>query len=108
MAVCGSLWQSLTVSFSFNFYKLYRPERTPHDPILAFLEPLEFVKILRLFKFEDIITMVRRSVGNATPPSVMALFALQRAECGQLQAHPPLFGACFFFHSDRFRGNLQP
>ena len=31
----------------------------------------------RFFKFEDIITMVRRSGGGATPPSVMALlFAL--------------------------------
>ena len=80
MAVCGSLWQSAAVCFSFNFYKLYRPERrrregrlrTPHDPILAFLEPLEFLEILRLFKFEDIISMVtvRRSVGGATPPSV--------------------------------------
>ncbi len=38
------------------------------------LEYLEFLEILRLFKFEDIITMVSRIVGGATPPSVMALF----------------------------------
>ena len=29
--------------------------------------------ILRLFKFEGIITMVSRSGGGATPPSMMAL-----------------------------------
>ena len=38
------------------------------------VESLEFLEILRLLKFEDIITMVRRSVGGATPPSVMVLF----------------------------------
>ena len=49
--------------------------RTPHDPILASLESLGFLEILRLFKFEEIITMVSRSGGGATPPSVMALFS---------------------------------
>ena len=34
---------------------------------------MKFLKNLRLFKFEDIITMVSRSGGGATPPSVMAL-----------------------------------
>ena len=50
---------------------------TPHDPILASLESLGFLEILRLFKFEEIITMVSRSGGGATPPSVMALFSKQ-------------------------------
>ena len=45
-------------------------------PILAFLEPSEFLEILGPFKFDDIITMVTRSDGGATPPSVMALFPL--------------------------------
>ena len=49
--------------------------RTPLDPILASLESLGFLEILRLFKFEEIITMVSRSGGGATPPSVMALFS---------------------------------
>ena len=47
--------------------------RTLHDPILAFLESLEFLEILRLLKFDNFITMVRRNLGSATPPSVMAL-----------------------------------
>ena len=34
-------------------------------------ESLEIQEILRLFKFEDIISMVRRSLAGATPPSVM-------------------------------------
>ena len=42
--------------------------------MLAFLESLEFLEILRLLKFENFITMVRRNLGSATPPSVMALF----------------------------------
>ena len=42
-------------------------------PTILSLESLEFLEILRLFKFEDIITMVSRIVGGATPPSVMAL-----------------------------------
>ena len=32
---------------------------------------MEFLEILRLFEFEELITMVRRSGGDATPPSVM-------------------------------------
>ena len=47
--------------------------RTLHDPMLAFLESLEFLEILRLLKLENFITMVRRNLGSATPPSVMAL-----------------------------------
>ena len=74
----------MAVRSSFNFYILYRPSRrrregrlrTLHDPMLAFLESLEFLEILRLLKFEDIITMVRSHVGSATPPSVMVLFIL--------------------------------
>ena len=42
--------------------------------MLAFLESLEFLEILRLLKLENFITMVRRNLGSATPPSVMALF----------------------------------
>ena len=42
--------------------------------MLAFLESLEFLEILRLLKFDNLITMVRRNLGSATPPSVMALF----------------------------------
>ena len=41
--------------------------------MLAFLESLEFLEILRLLKLENFITMVRRNLGSATPPSVMAL-----------------------------------
>ena len=44
--------------------------------MLAFLESLEFLEILRLLKLENFITMVRRNLGSATPPSVMALFSL--------------------------------
>ena len=38
------------------------------------VESLEFLEILRLLKFYNFITMVRRNLGSATPPSVMALF----------------------------------
>ena len=41
--------------------------------MLAFLESLEFLEILRLLKLENFITIVRRNLGSATPPSVMAL-----------------------------------
>ena len=56
------------------------------------LEYLEFLEILRLFKFEDIITMVSRIVGGATPPSVMALFIIIRAmleKCGCIVYYYP-------------------
>ena len=85
MAVCASLLQS--VAFSGSRPERRRREgrlregrmrkgrlRTLHDPILAFLESLEFLEILRLLKFDNFITMVRRNLGSATPPSVMALF----------------------------------
>ena len=50
-------------------------QRTPHDPMNSLsVESLEFLEILRLLKFEDIITMVRSHVGSATPPSVMVLY----------------------------------
>ena len=52
--------------------------RTLHDPMLAFLESLEFLEILRLLKLENFITMVRRNLGSATPPSVMALLGLEQ------------------------------
>ena len=88
MAVNGSQWQSIAVNGSqwqFEAQSINnqrQPERrrrkgqlrTPHDPILASLESLGFLEILRLFKFEEIITMVSRSGGGASPPSVMALF----------------------------------
>ena len=41
--------------------------------MLAFLKSLEFLEILRLLKLENFITIVRRNLGSATPPSVMAL-----------------------------------
>ena len=49
--------------------------------MLAFLESLEFLEILRLLKLENFITMVRRNLGSATPPSVMALFLLNHTIC---------------------------
>ena len=84
------MWQSLAVRGSFNFYKLIisiglsaagaKADCAKADCALPTIlsqpsvESLKFLKILRLFKFEDIITMVSRSGGGATPPSVMALF----------------------------------
>ena len=87
---------SISVQSVLNFYSFliisikfllidnqYQPERrrregqqrTPHDPMNSLsVESLEFLEILRLLKFEDIITMVRSHVGSATPPSVMVLF----------------------------------
>ena len=49
----------------------------------------------RFFKFEDIITMVRRSGGGATPPSVMALLKGELGEKSRPDAslgnpYPPL------------------
>ena len=46
----------------------------PQSYVSLSVESLEFLEILRLLKFEDIITMVRSHVGSATPPSVMVLF----------------------------------
>ena len=79
VAVIGSQWQS-------NFYRSIittglstagAKTNSALPTILSwpFLESLEFQEILRLFKFEDIITLVRRSVGSATPLSVMVLFS---------------------------------
>ena len=84
--VCGSLWQSVAVCGSFNFYRLIittglSPAGAKANCALhtilskPSLESLEFLEILRLF-FEETITVVYRSVGNATPPFVMVLFRL--------------------------------
>ena len=66
LVIFGNIqWQSVAVFCSqWQFQFLQRPS----------IEYLEFLEIRRFFKFEDIITMVRRSGGGATPPSVMALF----------------------------------
>ena len=53
------------------------PTHAPRSYVSLSVESLEFLEILRLLKFEDIITMVRSHVGSATPPSVMVLFSLQ-------------------------------
>ena len=70
MSDCGGiLWQ-------FQIQQFDQADSGTHPTILSkpSLEFLELLEILRLLKIEEIITMVRRSVGGATPPSVMVLF----------------------------------
>ena len=67
----SSLWQSVVVCGSFCIYKVIISIGLSAAGAKPSLESYESLEILRLFKFEDIITMVRRSVGCATPPSVM-------------------------------------
>ena len=72
MATYGNLWQHMAVSGS-QFAGAWLTVHSPRSLSPFSLESLEFLEILRLNRFQCIITIVKQGAGGIIPPSGIGL-----------------------------------